>query len=112
MKPLATTHQMMTWLGMCTADESSTLMQKLGYIAHTSAILITSSISFIASLAYCLKFSSIDFDGSVFGLMAAIAEFGLLYVLTSAIGMRHQIDNVFVSLSTIYKICKFNSIFK
>lgn len=109
MQPLSTTRQMMTWLGMCPADESATLRQNLSHIAHTSAILTTSSICFIASLAYCFKFISIDFDGAVFGFMAAIAEFGLIYVLTTAIGMRHQIGGVFTSLSTIYKSSKFNS---
>lgn len=108
MQPLATTQQMMTWLCMCPADEESTTPhQKRGYIAYTLAIVIMIEVCFFASMAYCIRFSTTDFDGAVFGFMCAIGAFGSVYVLIAAIRMRHQIGNIFASLSTIYKNSKF-----
>lgn len=109
MEPLPTTHQMMTWLSMCPVDDSKTLTQKTTYIiAYTLVILITIVLCFVASLAYCLKYFSIDFDGAAFGFMSAIGEFGLVYFMIVAIRMRHQISNIFADLSHIYNCRKFD----
>lgn len=107
MEPLPTTRRMMVWLCMCPANESATHRQNVGYIAHTLVVLIICLISITTGLAYCLKFISIDFDGAIFGFMAAIAEFGIIYELIVALGMRYHIANIFTSLSTIYKTSKF-----
>lgn len=109
MRPLATTQQMMTWLSMCPVGESTTLWQKRAHIAHTLAILIINSTSFVASLAYCIKFFTVDFDGAVFGFMNANADSGVIYFMMVAIRLRVQIDGIFKELSNIYKCSKFNS---
>lgn len=109
MQPLPTTCLMMTWLSMCPADElTTTRQQKSGYIAYTLAVFILNVICFVASLVYCLKFFSIDFDGAAFAFMAAIGEFGLIYFMITAILMRHQIRNIFLNLSMIYKTSRFS----
>lgn len=109
-QPLATTKLMMTWLSMCPAEESATIRQKRLYIAYTSAILIVNVIAFSASLAYCIKFFSVDFDSAMFACMVVIGSFGFIYFIIAAIRMHHQIDDTFESLSTIYENRKFNSI--
>lgn len=93
---------------MCPVDETTTRRQRIAYIAHTLAILIICVISITTGLAYCIKFISIDFDGAVFGFMAGIAEFGIIYVLIAAVQMRYQIELIFTGLSRIYKSSKFN----
>lgn len=102
MRPLATTRLMMTWLSMCPPDELTATRQKRIYIGHTSAVLTLNVIGFASSLAYCLKMFSTDFDGAVYGFMAAIADFGVIYFMIAAFLMRHQIDNIFTGLSEIY----------
>lgn len=109
MQPLTTTRQMMMWLCMCPIDEATARRQHIAYIAHTLTILIICLISITTGLAYCIEFISVDFDGAVFGFMAGIAEFGIIYVLIAAINMRHQIEPIFTGLSRIYKSSKFNS---
>lgn len=112
MRPLATTQLMMAQLSMCSAVESTTCRQRnsYSYTAYTSAILVFNAIGFVASFAYCAKFFSIDFNGSLFGLMVVIGEFGLIYFLIAAISMRRQIDGIFASLSTIYKNRKYSAV--
>lgn len=112
MRPLATTQLMMTWLSMCSADESTTIRQKRSHIAYTLAILVVNVIGCSASLVYCLKFISSDFDSSTFAFMVGIGHFGAIYFMVALILMRHQIDNIFTSLSAFYNTCKFNSIYK
>lgn len=110
MQPLATTRRVLTWLSICPADESCNERQKKAYVAHTLAVLFLNLIGFIGCLALCLKNVSIDFDDGMFALSGSITEFGVIYFLIAANLMRHQIDNIFTSLSTIYKSRKFDSI--
>lgn len=107
-QPLATTHQMMTWLSMCPTAESTIHRQKPAYIAYTLVILLLNVIAFATSLTYCLKYFFIDFDGATFAFMVAIGDFGLVYFLIAGILMRQQMVKIFTSLSIIYKISKFN----
>lgn len=106
MQPLASTRQMMMWLSMCTADESSTERQQKAYVAHTYAVLFLNLASFVASVVFCLKYISIDFDGAMFAFMTAIGEFGGIYIMIIAIRMHHQIDNFFHELvGNLHKQC-------
>ena len=107
MQPLASMQQFMTWLSMCPANESTTLQQKRAYGAHTLAVLIVLVICLAASLAYCLEYYFIDFNGAAFALTVTIGFIGMIYTLIAGVLMRHQIVNIFTSLSTIYKSSKF-----
>lgn len=107
MRPLATTQLMMTWLSMCSANESTTLLQKIVYIAHTLAVFIINLSSIATSSVYCIKYFSIDLNGAMFGIMVIIGDFGMIYFMIAAILMRHQIDGIFASSSTIYKSRKY-----
>lgn len=106
MKPLASTQLMMTWLSMCSVDESTTSRQRTGYIAHTLFVLIVNVINIVGNLAYCLKFISIEFDGAIFAFMVVIGEFGVIYFMIVGILLRQQMDSIFTSLSTIYNRSK------
>lgn len=108
MEPLATTRRIMVWLCMYPANESATPQQKLAYATHTSVILFFHLVSFVASLVFCVKYVSIDFNGAIFAFMIGIGELGLIYYLIVAVLMRHQIESIFSSLSTIYESSKFN----
>lgn len=103
MQPLATTRLVMTWLSMCSADESTTLRQKTAHIAYTMAILVLNVILFASSLAYCLKYFSVDFNSAAFGIMCTIGEFGAIYSMIAAILMCQRIFHIFGSLSSIYR---------
>lgn len=108
MRPLATTQLMMTWLSMCPVDESITVRQKIGRIANTLFVFFLNVVLFVSSLAYCLKYFSVDFDGAAFGFMCIIGEVGMIYFMIVAIRMRQQIGEIFSNLSTIYEASMFN----
>lgn len=102
MQPLATTRQVMTWLSICPADESTNSWQKRAYKAHTWAVLIINFTAVSAGLTFCMEFFQTDFDSSTFAFMAAAGECGAIYFWIVAFQMRRQIDEIFKKLSTIY----------
>lgn len=108
MQPLATTRRMMTWLSMCSAKESSSARQKIAFVAYTLTFLCLNLIGFVASIAFCWKYFTIDFNGATFAFLIAIGEFGVIYFMFVAILMCYQIESIFTSLSTIYKSSEFN----
>lgn len=110
MQPIFTTQRVMMWYSMCPADESLNAFQKRSYIAFTLVALLALVFSVAASFAFCWKFTSCDFNGSVYALMTAIVTFGMVLSLLVAILMRHQIGSIFVKLSTIYRARKFNEL--
>lgn len=107
MRPLATTHLLMTWLSMCPADEPISRRQKICHVANTLTALIANLIHCTAGAAYCLRYFSVDFSGAAFAVMAAIGTIGLDYSLIMAIQMREQIGDIFRDLTAIHKTRKF-----
>lgn len=108
MQPMGAIQQMMTWLSMYTADDSTVFEQKIVYIVHTLIVFILLLMCFSSSLAYSLKFYTSDFNEAAFAFMFVIELCTLIYFMIAAILMRHQIVNIFTNMSTIYKSSKFN----
>lgn len=107
MQPLATSRLMLEWISSCPVDESKTTpSQKFGQIAHTLFIVMINVNCSVASALYCIKFASIDFNGSLFAFMTTVGQFGLIYFMFAAFQMRHRIGCIFTSLSIIYKKCE------
>lgn len=102
MQLLATTRLMLTWLSMCSADES-TPQRKSAHIAYTLVVFSSNVVNFVASMVYCFDFFSTDFNGAIFAFMVAFGELGSIYFHLTAIRRRHQIDGIFTSLLKIYK---------
>lgn len=112
MQPLATSRLMLEWISSCSVDKSTTTArQKFGQTAHTLFIVMINVTSSIASVVYCFKFGSIDFNNATFAFMITIGQFGLIYFLFAAFQMRHQIADIFNNLSQIYKKCELKKLF-
>lgn len=96
---------------MCSIDESMDSKQKRKCKAHAWTVLILNVISFTASLTYCVKFIQTDFESSTFAFMVAAGELGMIYISIAAYLMRHQIDEIFNGLWTIYDHSAFPKFF-
>lgn len=107
MQPLATIRRSMMWLSMCPPDASASARQKKAYVYATFAVFALNVIGCIAPMVFCMKCISINFNGATFAFMITIAELGVIYFMIVAILMRHQIEGIFTSLTTIYKSSKF-----
>lgn len=101
MEPLKTTQQILIWLCMCPAEESSSVVKKA---ANTTISLIIFAINFgctISGFMYFFVFRSTDLKGCLFAFMASSATLVVLYTMTSAYFMRYKIKQLFVKLSII-----------
>lgn len=108
MQPLTSIRQMMIGLNMCPAGESTSMIRKAAYLAFTSSNLVCCVIFFTSSLTFCVKFIYNDFDGAIFALMFVIGTLGLIYISITCILMRNKIGEIFLKLSAIYNIRKFD----
>lgn len=103
MEPLATNRRCFIWLCVCPPDESSMWWQKVAHSILTVIIFVALICGFSASLAFCLKFGSIDLVRSVFSFLFAFGQFCTIYMIGVALLlMRHKIDAIFKCLKTIY----------
>lgn len=106
MRPLSTTKQILIWLCMYPAHESSSRWRKTAYCAFGLAIFCINLFTLFAHLAFFIKFVSSDVYGSFFAFMAMDAVTGMCYTMMIAFIMRHQIQNIFERLAKIYKDCE------
>lgn len=101
MKPLKITQQVLMWLCMCPAGESSSVVKK---VAYTTISLIIFAINFgctFSGFTYVVVYRSTDLKGCLFAFMASSATLVVLYTMTSAYYMRHGIKQLFEKLSVI-----------
>lgn len=104
MNPLETTQKVMKWLCMCAPHPTEKTSKKVAYVLCLS-IGITAYLGMIASsVAFFVKYVSIDVGESLYALYQ-IAVSGMLYVVIVAILMRYRIDALFQNLAMIYKKC-------
>lgn len=100
-KPLATAQFILTSLCICPSDEFMTPTKKRVNIVFTSIIAVTQICGFATSLSYLLKFTLIDFEGSLFAFLAFIGHTILIYSFLMALSLRHKIGEIFKQLTTI-----------
>lgn len=107
MVPLETNRRCLIWLCIYPAEEPTSRWQSFGHAIFAMTALIGSMGAFVASLAYCWKFASIDLGKTLFSFMFVVAEFTAIYVgLVGMLLMRHKIGPIFDNLTNIYKACK------
>lgn len=108
MEPLVTNRRCLTWLCICEADKSTNRWKKFAHAIYAVTVVVGCIGAFASSFAYSWKFASIDLGKSLFSLMFVAAEITAIYsALVGMILMRHKIDPIFNSLSTIYRARKY-----
>lgn len=101
-KPLATTQFMLTSLLVCPSDDFTTPIKKRYNVAFAAVIAATQFCGLLTSLIFMLKFMSIDFEASLFALLAFIGHVILIYSFLTAFSLRHEIGDIFKHLTTIH----------
>lgn len=107
MTPLKTNQRVMIWLCMCQSAEinSDTKTILLRY-AFTLIVFTFMLVSLIVSLAYFVKFISINFEECLYALFQVAANFSMLNVMIVALSYRRRITDIFTKLSEIYVASK------
>lgn len=101
-KPLETAQFMLTSLCICPIDGSTILSKKIFNIVFTSIVAATQFCGFATSLSYIVKFTLLDFEGSLFAFLAFIGHGILIYSFLTALSLRRKIDDIFKQLRLIH----------
>lgn len=101
MVPLDSLQDFLTWIFINPSDETTTKNRKIMYAAIGSVVFVFQIIGFAASLAYSMKFMSVDLEESVYCIFQIIALLtGAFSFLFSCIS-RRKIKVIFENLSDI-----------
>lgn len=103
MVPLETNHLVLTWLCVFPPDESTSRLKRMAYTTFSLAIFGINAGSFFGSLAYFLKFMSVDLEQSLFAVVQMLGEVNMAYISIITYLLRHRITATYESLAKIYK---------
>lgn len=108
MQPLTTNKQILIWLSAYPVDETNSKWKKIACGIFSVLVFFGNLSALAASVAYFMKFMSIDLGESLCALLQ-ISGFGSsLFMMLIAVILRHKIKNIFEQLSEIYEMSKPN----
>lgn len=110
MEPLVSVNQLFTWLCICPVDGTVSEWKKTARVPVAIANFAIMVSHFIASLVFLIRFVTTDLPGSLFALMCCCGDFSIVYILITALILRHRVNEIFKGLSAIYSTCKYYSI--
>lgn len=103
MKPLQLNRRVLTWLCGVPANELDTKKEKVQYIAFTLIVIMINSIAVISGATFIYRHISLDFELTLYSLYHTIGHFQVLYQSIATVLLRHKLDAIIQSLSTIYE---------
>lgn len=110
MEPLTTTKLLLTWICMCSANESTSVKNKIAYIGTASIIFALNLFCLVSNTIFFIEFVATDLNGALFAFMTIYGNFAMLYTLTNAFRLRYKINGIFESLFVICDESKLSSI--
>lgn len=106
MNPLKLNQSFLTLIGLCAPDEKTSMPKRIRNISIYAVTFVMHIINSIATSLYFIRYISIDYDGAIYGLLAATVLICLIYIL---VNLRYHYDkllSVFSTLDAIYRKCK------
>lgn len=105
-KPFKTNRLILTWLSMYPADETARKWKKIAHIITTLIILIITFCMISSSVAFFVRFVSVDLEEALYSLGQIIGYSMVLYMFIVGIFLRHKINAIILRLTDIYKKCE------
>lgn len=102
MQPLPTVTRFLTWLCVYPLDDTSNNGAKLACIGFSSFIFGIIFCQLPASVAFAIKFQSIDLELFLYAIYQVIAWSPMVYMFIIALSFRHKITAIIIGLSKIY----------
>lgn len=107
MKPLKTSQQVMTWLCMCSADESISKMKRIFYAGFTLIVLSLAFLGLLTSIGFLVKYASDDLENALYAIFQVGAYAAMLNSIIVGLINRHRIATIFIELSKLYSASKY-----
>lgn len=106
MKPLNTNKQALIWLCAYSSDEPADKQSTFAHIIFTIFVIGTYVCFLSASIAYFLKYATIDLNETLYVLIQILAALPMMKALVIMIFLRDKFTTLFESLAAIYEACK------
>lgn len=106
MNPLQTNRRVLIWLCAYPAPDSTNKWINLAQIAFTFTVFAMVMGYFIASAKFIIEYVRIDVELALYAMFQMAASIGDLYLIITAIILRHRIRDIFEGLKNIYKASK------
>lgn len=101
-KPLATNQRVLTWLCVYPAEKTTCKFKQMAYIFFSFVVFSGILSSLIASVAYFMKFVSIDLEVALYAVSQIAAAASVLYAIAMTYLSRRGITAIFQKLNEIY----------
>lgn len=106
MNPLKLNQFVLTSVGVCADEESAPAAKRIRNQICYLLMVVMQVINITATSLYFIKFVSTDYDGAIYGLLAATVLTAMLYILITLRYHSKQLRSIFSTIDVIYKECK------
>lgn len=106
MNPLKLNQFLLTLIGVCAIEENTASSKKIRSIFVYTLLVVMHIINITATSLYFIKYISTDYDGAIYGLLAATVLSAMLYILITLRYHSEELLSIFSTLDEIYEECK------
>lgn len=106
MNPLKLNQSVLTLIGVCAVEENTASSKKIRNIFVYILMVVMQIINITATSLYFIKYISTDYDGAIYGLLAATVLTAMLYILITLRYHSKKLLAIFSTLDDMYKECK------
>lgn len=106
MNPIKLNESALTLVGVCAANKDATSAQQTRNTLIYTLMIVMHIINITATSLFFIKFITIDYNGALYGLLAATVLICMLYILVTLRYHRNQMRAIFSTLDSIYQNSK------
>lgn len=106
MNPLKLNQFVLTSIGVCADEKNTPTSKKIRNLFIYVVLVVMQIINITATGLYFIRNVSTDYDGAIYGLLAATVLSAMLYILITLKYHSKELRSIFSILNTIYKECK------
>lgn len=105
-EPLIKYREFLVWYSVYPADENTPKWKKCAHIMSSCLICFIHLIATECSVAYLIKYLSVDLEKSLYAILQIVACFSAFYACIVMWLTRQKVTKMFENLSKIYNKCK------
>lgn len=108
MRPLQSNQRMLIWLCAYSTEGTDDKHRNSAHVAFTAVVFATYVCFLGASIAYWLKFATVDLSETLYATIQITAALPMIKALIIMIFLRHKFKALFESLAKIYDASKWH----
>lgn len=106
MTPLKLNQFVLTLIGVCAEKKTAPITKKIVNLFVYALLIVMTTINTTATTLYFVLYVSTDYDGAIYGLLAATVLISMIYMLITLRIHSKKLRSIFSTLDVIYRECK------